>query len=394
MLAKIEILLIIEADIATTQLTEQLLEECKRLGVVYRKVYLSKLKATDFSAETLPLFVRTADPISEFWMRALKRINAPYLYYIDDNFWLIDGETSLAQYYRHPTTRKSLEFAVKNASSVITNSYNLQKFIEKKNPRTVLLPAFFDFKLIPETGTSDSKEYRIGFAGSPSRSADLDILTDVIPAILKQHDNVVFEFIGCIPENTLKSPRVRFYGHMNSYTEYVKFQSTRLWKIALAPLSDSNSNKYKTNNKFREYSAFHYAGVYSNSDSYADSVRHERNGIVLSDNSTKSWIAAINRYIADESLRSRIAETAYRDVHDRFDIAAVAEQWHRLFTETKQQAPNEKFDVTALSGEPSLASKISHYWLLLEVSLYEGGAWLTLCRIIRRLFRILIPHSD
>ncbi|WP_218574922.1 hypothetical protein, partial [Pseudomonas sp. GXM4] len=64
----VDILLIVEADIATTQLTEQLLSECSGLGVTYKKVYLSDIDERLLSSSALPLFVRTEDPVAVFWM--------------------------------------------------------------------------------------------------------------------------------------------------------------------------------------------------------------------------------------------------------------------------------------------------------------------------------------
>lgn len=128
----VDVLLIVEADIATTQLTEQLLSECSSLSVRYKKVYLTELDEQVLSSNALPLFVRTADPVAISWMQCLRRSNIPYFYYIDDNFWLIEGDTALAKYYQHPIIRRSLKFAVEKANVVITNSVALREFILPK----------------------------------------------------------------------------------------------------------------------------------------------------------------------------------------------------------------------------------------------------------------------
>lgn len=383
----IEILLIIEADIATTQLIEQLLAESKDLGLVYKKKYLAQIIAEDFSDDSIPLFIRSADSIAAFWMKGLRRIGKPYLYYIDDNFWLLDGETALAAYYRHPITRRSLNFAIQHACTVITNSKNLQTFIVPRNKNTVFLPPFFDFRLVTRTSSLPTDEYRIGFAGSPSRLTDLDILKEVIPSILNRHSNVVFEFIGCFPAWLNTGSRIRFFEHMSSYAEYISFQATRNWKIALAPLDDHDSNKYKTNNKYREYSAFRYAGVYSDSESYADSIKDGITGLIAKSQTAEDWISAINRYIENENLRAEIAQAAYSDAYQNFDISVVINKWYDLFVQTKNKSTHKKFDIKQLSNKPNLFSRLSHYVLLLEISMYEGGLKKTVWRIIRRFLR-------
>lgn len=385
----VEVLLIVEADIATTQLTEQLLTECLNFGIKYRKLYLADVDQNAFNGSVLPLFVRTADPVAVSWMHSLRRSNIPYFYYIDDNFWLIDGETPLAKYYQHPIIRRSLKFAVEKASFVITNSSALKEFLLPKNRNTVLLPAFFDFSALPTKRQSAVDEYRIGFAGSPSREADLHVLKDVIPYILAYRDDVVFEFVGCLPIWLQQSSRVRFFGHMSSYADYVAFQVQRGWKIGLAPLDDKTSNKYKTNNKYREYSAFLCAGIYTESVSYVDSVVDGVTGLLVKDNSSKSWISCIERYLNDEKFRSAIANKAHSDVYQRFDLVNVAAQWAVLFKQGAQLLNDSKTMPVRKSIWSGLLRSASHYWLMIEISMYEGGLKLTICRVFRKMGRYL-----
>lgn len=383
----IEVLLLVEADIATTQLTEQLLSECARFGVSYKKIYIAQLDEDVFSTGALPLFVRTADPVSIFWMESLKRSNIPYFYYIDDNFWLLEGDGLLAKYYQHPIIRKSLKYAVENAHTVITNSVPLKDFLVPKNPNTVLLPAFFDFSLLPDFGSEPVSEYRIGFAGSPSRFADLEILEEVIPYFIRERSDVVFEFIGCLPQWLEQGSRIRFFKHMSSYAEYITFQAQRGWKIGLAPLDEKTSNKYKTNNKYREYSAFQCAGIYTASESYVGSVIDGVTGLLIDSNTAEGWIAAIERYLNDESGRLAIVNQAYNDVHNRFNITAVASQWAAVLAQARSLLGHRRVRPVRVSAWDGIFRRASHYRLMLEISMYEGGSRLTLYRVVRKILR-------
>ena len=82
-------------------------------------------------------------------------------------------------YYRNPIVRRSLEYQVAHAEVVITNSIELAAFLQQFNDNISVLPSFFDFSLIPDLGEAYERNYeevRIGFAGSPSRASDLDIV--------------------------------------------------------------------------------------------------------------------------------------------------------------------------------------------------------------------------
>src|SRR5438309_830168 len=137
-----DVLVVIEGEIATTQLIEQILKNCIAFGVRYKTRFLDELRVADFAPHTIPLFIRCGDPVARTWTDALSKAGRPYVYYIDDNFWRIVGSTPLAAYYRHRIVRRSLEFSVTHAQTVITSSAELARFISRFNHSTVVLPTF------------------------------------------------------------------------------------------------------------------------------------------------------------------------------------------------------------------------------------------------------------
>ncbi|TGR82771.1 glycosyltransferase family 1 protein, partial [Mesorhizobium sp. M2D.F.Ca.ET.223.01.1.1] len=203
------ILMVIEAKIATTYLLEQIMSACRLHGVDYEVRFLNELQVDDITPNTIPMFVRCCDPLVLSWTQLLTDANRSYIYYIDDNFWRIRGESALAVYYRHPLVRKSLEFAVSHAETVIVNSPELATFVSRYNTRVAVLPAFFDFSLIEGVAQSANEEIRIGFAGSPSRVDDLDLIEPLIEPILKRFPQTIFEFAGVLPRGVVPGARVR-----------------------------------------------------------------------------------------------------------------------------------------------------------------------------------------
>lgn len=384
----IEVLMIIEGEIATTHLIERILMACGSHGIKYRKQFLSNLDFEDFKENTIPLFVRCADPVLEYWIDLLRRANYPYLYYIDDNFWRIDGDTDLARYYHHHLVRRSLDFAVANANKVLTNSWQLSEFISQYNQNTSVLPAFFDFSLIDGCVRKSTEEIRIGFAGSSSREADLEIIKPLIFSILKAHPSVVFEFAGAMPSGMSESERIRFFPHTADYASFVRFQAERGWAIGLAPLVDSEANRCKTNNKYREYGACKIAGVYSAIEPYTKSVREGVTGVLVQ-NTISAWMAAVNKLIIEKSLRKEISEHAYSDVLEKHSVHSVSLVWAEClqdegeFLHQKNVLPL-KYVRRRLSSRMFLL-QIEAFWIQIETAYKTGGFSLIVKKALKKL---------
>ncbi|TPK07526.1 glycosyltransferase family 4 protein [Mesorhizobium sp. B2-5-7] len=377
--------MIIEARIATTYLVEQLMEACREYGVDHKTKFLNELQVHDITPGVIPMFVRCADPHVLLWAQLLVDANRPYIYYIDDNFWRIIGDNPLAAYYQHPMVRRSLEFAVSHAETVIVNSLELAKFISNFNTRVTVLPASFDFSLIESVSPSSTDEIRIGFAGSPSRVDDLNLVSPLIRPILERFPETVFEFAGVLPTGVQTGARVRFFPHINDYNAYIKFQASRSWAIGLAPLLDHEANRGKTDNKYREYGAFRIAGIYSNITPYNNVVRNLETGIIVDDD-VGSWIKAISSLIESPKKRIEIRNNAFEDVKCRYDIRVVSYQWANLFLEFSKSNDWKIEDFNSRRIEWKLfCRKVQRRLVHLEITYEEGGVRLVFRRILKRI---------
>jgi len=380
--------MVIEGEIATTQLVEQILHACRPFGVRYRKVYLDSLTFGHLDRWTVPLFVRCGDPGLRLWIELLRRAHHPYLYYIDDNFWELQDDSPLGQYYRDPSVRQSLEFAVSQANRVLTNSEVLASYLRRFSERLRVLPASFDFSLIEGCIREQTSELRIGFAGSPSRGGDLELIRPVMQPVLDRIPNAVFEFCGVMPAGVQPDPRIRFFDHINSYADFIRFQAGRNWAIGLAPLRDHSANRAKTNNKYREYGACGIAGVYSDMPPYQGSVEPGVTGLLV-DPSNEAWLSAILLLAKEPNRRERIARSAGEDVLEKYCVVSVAGVWSDCIRETH----------TVLRGRPShltraymsgivlqrLARGVRILWLQVQDAYRKGGVRMVLSKTAERL---------
>ena len=232
----------------------------------------------------------------------------------------------MARYYQNPIIQRSLEHGVTHASSVLTNSDELAKFLARFSHRIKVLPAIFDFSLIEGCARQSLGEIRIGFAGSPSRIDDLDLVGPVIFPILRLFPNVVFEFAGVMPRGVEPCERVRYFPHTTDYAAFVRFQAERNWIVALAPLLDNEANRCKTDNKYREYGACEITGIYSNTLPYKNSVRHGVTGLLV-DESSEAWFLAIKEMLENEVECKEIGRRAYADVRGKYCVEHVCLVW-------------------------------------------------------------------
>lgn len=385
----LNILMVIEGEIATTQLIEQVLAACADHGIRYRKRLLEEMRIADISSNTIPLFIRCAGPSVKFWVELLTEAQYPYLFYIDDNFWKLEGESPLVRYYQHAVVRRSLETAVGNAHTVITNSRELAGFVSRFNDRVVVLPAFFDFDLIDDVVAQPTDEIRIGFAGSSSRSDDLDIVAPIIAPLLEGYPAVVFEFAGVLPNAIKPTDRIRFFPYIGDYREFIRFQAGRKWAIGLAPLADHEANRCKTDNKYREYGACGIAGVYSAISPYIYSVQDGVTGLLV-DNSTSSWFNAVADLIANPTKRRMLGETARSHIRQQYCVRSIARCWAECFREVGRALNDKRFELSSshLSLRKRMSGLVGKMRLRIAIAYYEGGFVLVLKRSIQCLSRI------
>ncbi|SDA91057.1 glycosyltransferase family 1 protein [Mesorhizobium qingshengii] len=379
------ILMIIEARIATTYLLEQIMGACRAHGVDHKVKFLNELQVDDITTDIIPMFVRCADPQVLSWAQLLADANRSYVYYIDDNFWRIIGDNPLAAYYRHPIVRKSLEFAVSHAETVIVNSPELARFVSRFNTRVAVLPTFFDFSLIEGVSPSFTEEIRIGFAGSPSRVDDLDLISPLIEPVLERFPKTVFEFAGVLPRGVETGSRVRFFPHTGDYDTYIKFQASRNWAIGLAPLIDHEANRSKTDNKYREYGACRIAGIYSNIPPYRNVVKGSVTGFLV-ENTTESWLDKISAMIESPEVRIKLGSGAFYDVKSRYELRLVSGEWANLFTKIDNDRSKNIKPLNKLKFVwNKIWRKMERYNIHLLVIYREGGVCLVARRIVRKI---------
>ena len=260
----------------------------------------------------------------------LSREGVRYAYFIDDNFWEItpDIDVRLARFFRHPATVDTLDAFVRQAAVVLTWSQPLRDYVTSRFPDIAVqfVPPGFDVAkaaaLLQRHQTPTDAEdavVRIGYPTTPRPRVSV-LIVPVVEHFLRAYgDTVTFEFIGWMPEALGGLPNVVFHPWIGDYDKYLEFKVSRRWHIGIAPLIGDGFEKYKTNNKYREYGGCMVSGVYSDVSPFRETVDDGRTGILVT-NDAAAWIAALEKLVASPVLRWAIARAAFDDVQKNHDL--------------------------------------------------------------------------
>jgi glycosyltransferase involved in cell wall biosynthesis len=276
------------------------------------------------------IFSRLCFPRYSWLPDHLLREGVRYAYFIDDNFWEItpDIDVRLAQFFRHPATVETLDAFVRHAAVVLTWSEPLRDYVASRfsDIRAEFVPPGFDVakaeSLLQRYRPSKDGEdavIRIGYPTTP-RPRVSSLVVPLVEHFLRVYDrSVIFEFIGWMPEALGGLPNVVFHQWISDYDKYLEFKISRRWHIGIAPLIGDGFEKYKTNNKYREYGGCMVPGLYSNVSPFRETVDDGKTGLLV-ENDAGAWIGALEKLVASPVLRSAIAQAAFDDVRRHHDL--------------------------------------------------------------------------
>ncbi|MCA8452141.1 glycosyltransferase [Burkholderia vietnamiensis] len=355
---------IVEGDIPTNQIIERLIVEA--LG---ERGQVTKLLLPQFTPEAveeggLVILSRTASPASLPMLDWMRMRGMPFVYYIDDNFWELKGDTPIAQFYQSEPVRRTLDRSIREARHVVVNAPRLGEYIRNRYPsaRITQLNAPFDFSLIDglPTPIRPVGEVRVGFAGSITRADDFIEILPALKRVLESFAHVTLFFFGYCPPDLIGMKRVTFVPHVASYAEFIRMKASYGLDIGLAPMADLAANLYKTNNKYREYGAMRIAGIYTDTSPYQESVTDGVTGMLV-EHSADEWYRALEKLITDTALRERIADAAYADIRTHYAQDIVAEQWREFLLQIAREAP--AVDAWTRTGRAGIAYIRAQRWI-------------------------------
>jgi len=309
--------------------------------VIYRRLKSAVKKyKPDFIYERYALYSFAGVLLSRLsGIPLILEVNTPYAY-------------AWSKYYRIYLKKlaQSIEYRILDSANHIITVTAVQKtFLENtgldKNRITVchnaIDPAVFGEKTKPADVIKKGKEtVVVGFVGTMNRWQGIPTFKQVIPAVLKNHANVLFLLVGdgefrdeleqYVSSQGL-SAKVVFTGR-RAHSEVPSL--VRLFDIAVLP----DSNSYGSPMKIFEYMAVGAAIVAPRVGPVEEVVEEGQTGLLIEPGNGTELTDAITRLVEDKALRKHLSEKGRECVMDKHTWAKNAEAIENIYNNLDHQA--------------------------------------------------------
>lgn len=318
----------------------------KNSVIEYKSIDADEFKPEMLDEYDAVLCVRYYHDFAYSLLKMTKKIGKPFFWLIDDNYSGLQLENG--NVVHQEKANPDYERMFKESTCTFVYSGGLYHFGAQLTDRIVRLPTIQpDNRMLLQQKSQPHKEVVLGFMGTLKRDHDFVFVIPAIERVIKKYgDRVRFEFIGYYPEKLKDQPNVQHFDFISDYNQFRSFFASRAWDIALAPLQQSLFNASKTNNKYREYSSFHIAGVYSDIEAYS-CVQDGVNGLKVN-NTSDEWYDAMCRLIDDQILRNQLADCALKDVMKNYAPETGAKEMVRALCRYSNKLGRHQFVATQI----------------------------------------------
>ena len=302
----------------------------------------------------------------------------PVIYETDDSLTSMPDDNPHAKFAEK--NRDALLDCVAKCCAVTVSTKELRNEYLKYNPSVYVLPNLLDEGRWFRKTLSDairSDRVVIGYAGTLTHAADLELIEDALERISQKYsDKVAFKFIGCATPRMMALPNAEMANFKVAYDEYPEALRQLGLDIAVAPLQDNAFNRCKSNIKWLEYSAVGIAGVYSDLPPYNECVEHMRTGM-LANSDPESWMQALDYLVSNPDARHAMVKAAQDEIKAKYTLESGVRQYLDTYSEIIRNNPVKMpIDVEATNQEKQDVSAKAYQTWISKHSLQEIDAQL------------------
>ncbi|MBE2268891.1 MAG: hypothetical protein IAE80_11715 [Anaerolinea sp.] len=306
----------------------KLLGEQGRIDAVIRLE--QETSPADVAAADVLVLCRNTEPIYKPIIDLALELGIPLIDDLDDNVLAAPKGSESYYYHTHPARKAHYEWILRHVNLIRVHAPALADIVRVYNPHVALRWAAVDWSLAPpELPALDPEITHIVYAAQRETGLKLfqQMRADLETLLARHGERVRLHFLGFNPPELCGHPSVICHPFDNDYPSFFRKFTHFGYAIGLAPMLDDEFHNCKTNIKFRDYAAAGAAGI------YADVPLFNRNGVIdgetglLVSGQPGTWLAAIERLMADRALLEGIRQRARAYAKDRYAEDRVLDAW-------------------------------------------------------------------
>lgn len=252
-----------------------------------------------------------------------------------DDYLVLDDSNPNKKLHDITNASEIIKITIGIADLVTTTNKYLASLLKRNiNPKKIaILPNYMDLERwdLPKLKNTSDK-IRIGWLGSITHKADLEMIVEPLRRICSEFPDVEVVTVGDMRTRTIFDGLpldARLGVPFDSYPALLN--GLRL-DIGLAPLVDTTFNRAKSPIKFYEYSIAQVAGIYSPTV-YQHKGFEPNYGMVAYD--SDQWYQGIKTLIEHPDYRNDLASNAYRWVKQKKDLKKHIKEWETAYFDLK-----------------------------------------------------------
>ena len=266
----------------------------------------------------------------------------------DDNYLdVLPGQPAYEYFYPGSEKMATVGTSMALANGMMTSTEPLKKKYKDHVKKTHnvdqtidVLPNFNDYTdwMFKRKEHKDDK-VRIGYAGSTTHNADLEIVIPHIINILKKYPQAQFEILGSIAREAkedflnkfgdVKDRVFIFYGTPR-WEGYPKLLCNMGWDIGVAPLEDNDFTRSKSHIKWMEYAMAGVPTIASKVYPYYRNIGKLKTIVDGETGFLGNWEENLSKLIENKKLRRKIATNASEYIKENWQWKDNINKWVRV----------------------------------------------------------------
>lgn len=292
----------------------------------------------------------------------------PYLYYAkkknkkvliecDDDYFHIPISNPAYKYYLNKANDLIKFYEV--ADGITVSTPHLGNLLSSYNSNIFVLPNSLDFSFLDKLKNLSYEEkfkhtqyltkhgkklsllevqsilkdkISIGWGGSATHFADLQIITPVLKKLFSENKDLVLVLIGAATKDLIQAIPEGQLLLVQSIPVFLYHQvlSTMSWDIGVCPIEDNLFNRSKSNIKFLEFTSNNMAVACSSVENYEKTILDKDIGL-LAKNNFESWYNNLNLLIKNNSLRNKLSTNAGNFIKENYAMTKNVDLWYDAY---------------------------------------------------------------